>query len=99
MPSPSCAAFAATVLVVCSSGAVAQAAPPQPGASAPSSSLAGYRRYAEQPVEPWRESNDRVGRIGGWRAYAREAAGNAPPAASVPAPGGAHEGHAGHGAR
>jgi len=35
------------------------------------------RRAADEPV-PWREANDRVGRIGGWRAYAREA--NAPDA-------------------
>lgn len=34
----------------------------------------GYAPYAHQPVAPWRKSNDRVGEIGGWRAYAREAA-------------------------
>lgn len=31
------------------------------------------RRRADGTVTPWRESNDTVGRIGGWRAYAREA--------------------------
>lgn len=33
----------------------------------------GFRGYREQPVEPWRASNDRVREIGGWRAYAQEA--------------------------
>jgi len=45
------------------------------------SSLAQYRRYAEQPVLSWREANELVNRIGGWRAYAREAA--APPASAA----------------
>jgi len=47
------------------------------------STLSTYRRAGEFESVPWREANDRVGRIGGWRAYAREA--NAPdPAASAP---------------
>lgn len=32
-----------------------------------------YRTSAEQEVAPWRQTNDTAGRIGGWRAYAREA--------------------------
>jgi hypothetical protein len=50
------------------------------------SSLAAYRRFdAESSPQAWREANDAVDRIGGWRAYAREA--NAPaPAASAPGP-------------
>lgn len=36
------------------------------------SPLAAYRKFAEQPVGSWREANDNVGRVGGWRAYARE---------------------------
>lgn len=36
------------------------------------SPLRAYKAYADQPVESWLEANDRVGRIGGWRAYARE---------------------------
>lgn len=38
------------------------------------SALAGYRRQADDPAVPWKEANERVARIGGWRAYAREAA-------------------------
>lgn len=49
------------------------------------SALAGYRRFdAESPPLAWREANDRVERIGGWRAYAREA--SAPASAPAPAP-------------
>jgi hypothetical protein len=38
------------------------------------SPISGYQPYVDQPVQSWREANDRVGRIGGWRAYAKEAA-------------------------
>ena len=37
------------------------------------SAFARYRPYADQGVSSWREANDGVGRIGGWRVYAREA--------------------------
>lgn len=54
------------------------------------------RRTADSAVGPWRDANDRVARIGGWRAYAREAAAgaasSATPSPSVspsPLPGGA----------
>jgi hypothetical protein len=62
------------------------------------SAFRDYRPFAEHPTTSWRESNDLVGRIGGWQAYAREsqaAAGNAPsasgssvakPAAKAPLP-------------
>lgn len=46
------------------------------------SPLAVYRRAGELSVGSWREANDTVTRIGGWRTYAREAAA---PAASAPA--------------
>lgn len=36
------------------------------------SPFAGYRRYADGEVGPWRAVNDEVGRIGGWKVYARE---------------------------
>jgi len=36
------------------------------------SALENYQPYSAQQVLPWRESNDNVGRIGGWRAYAKE---------------------------
>jgi hypothetical protein len=37
------------------------------------SALSGYRRWSDDEAVPWREANDTVARIGGWRAYAREA--------------------------
>lgn len=32
-----------------------------------------YQLFIEQQVLPWKDSNDTVGKIGGWRFYAREA--------------------------
>ena len=63
------------------------------------SAFAFYRAVGDAPAAGWREANDIVARIGGWRAYAREAQAPAPmvappvpaPAAS-PSPGG-HQGH------
>jgi len=37
------------------------------------SSFSEYVPYSEQSIESWREANDRVGEIGGWRVYAKEA--------------------------
>jgi hypothetical protein len=37
------------------------------------SAFSRYRRAADDPAIPWRESNATAARIGGWRAYAREA--------------------------
>ena len=37
------------------------------------SAFSEYVPYSEQSIESWREANDRVGEIGGWRAYAKEA--------------------------
>jgi len=31
------------------------------------STLGGYQRHAEQPVGSWREANETVNRVGGWR--------------------------------
>jgi hypothetical protein len=46
------------------------------------SSLADYRAFSDEKLMPWKESNDNVGRIGGWRAYAKEA--QEPSGASMP---------------
>jgi hypothetical protein len=48
------------------------------------SALGQYQAYAEQAVTSWPQANATVQRIGGWRAYAKEAA--APPL-TPPAPG------------
>ena len=52
------------------------------------SALEGYQPFTDSKPVPWREANDNVGRIGGWRAYANEAQGTAP------AGQGPHSGHA-----
>lgn len=62
--------------------------PLNPGAAVPAathaSALARYRSAGDFKVGSWREANDAVTRIGGWRVYAREAA--QAEAATVPAP-------------
>lgn len=37
------------------------------------SSLATYRALSDEKPASWKETNDNVGRVGGWRAYAKEA--------------------------
>lgn len=51
------------------------------------SAFQGYRPHADTEVGSWVEANDTVGRIGGWRVYAKEAAApeTAAPAAQTPA--------------
>jgi hypothetical protein len=48
------------------------------------SAFSRYPRAAESKAIPWRDANDTTARIGGWRAYAREAQ-QPDPAASAPA--------------
>jgi len=58
--------------------------PLDPAASTPraayESVFDGYRRVGEIQRTPWKQANETVERIGGWRAYAREA--QAPEAAA-----------------
>lgn len=62
------------------------------------SPFSGYRAYTEEKPGSWKDANDTVGRIGGWRAYAKEAEEPQPTGERAPAGSGApaHEGHAGH---
>lgn len=52
------------------------------------SAFSGYRAISDEPAASWREANDLVARIGGWRVYAREsqqpAAAAQTPAATEP---------------
>ena len=43
-----------------------------------------YQPYTEEKIADWKQANDTAARIGGWRAYAKEAAEPAP--ARLPAP-------------
>ena len=73
------------------------AAPPEPLPTtqplAFQSALQGYQRYTDDKIVNWKAANDTTARIGGWRAYAKEAsapaATPAPAAAAVPATGAA----------
>ena len=71
-----------------------------------SSPFAAYRGYRDEPLRPWRDSNELARRLGGWKAFAggqepklgeREA--KPAKAEAQPAPAGSPEGHSGHGAR
>lgn len=83
--------------------AQAQSAPPESIAKSEityRSVFDGYQKYSDQSVGSWAASNTTVGKIGGWRVYAKEA--RQPDAATstekVPAPtqkSGAHDGHGG----
>ena len=50
------------------------------------SAFEGYQPFTDDPAGRWREANDTTARIGGWRAYAKEAAGAAPEKPVPPAP-------------
>ena len=74
----------AMALTAAAAPTVAQTTPPAPPPdpldarsvvppSVHSSALASFRRFVEVPVGSWREANETVTRIGGWRAYTREA--------------------------
>lgn len=88
-----CRAFAAAAGVAgaATAGGVAHHAPqPDPAlAAAPAAPLiyapvfAGYRPLLEDKATSWREANDQAARIGGWRAYAREARQPEPPASAA----------------
>ncbi len=66
-----------------------RADPLDPKASVPAlryeSSFDPYRRLSSEKPVSWREANDTVARIGGWRVYLREAQ-TVAPAASAPTP-------------
>jgi hypothetical protein len=58
------------------------------------SALSGYEAYKEQSVQPWKAANDKVGEIGGWRAYAKEIKSGQPGSAKDAAP--VTDPHSGH---
>lgn len=78
------------VLLLVAAGA-ARSAPPDPalpGAAVPAvvhrSAFADFRFFADAKPVPWRQANDQVAAIGGWRSYAREAARPESPASAAP---------------
>jgi hypothetical protein len=89
-------AFIAAALTACAAPvdpSLPKAGPLNPQADVPPavyrSSLADpAQRAADKPLD-WRQANEEVARIGGWRAYAREA--NAPASAPASSPTGAEK--------
>ena len=71
-----CSAFAATAFA---QQAPAPAVRPPAQDAVPSSvyrsAWSGYRPFADEKVISWKDANDEVRRIGGWRAYLRESQG------------------------
>ncbi|MCY7388256.1 MAG: hypothetical protein LH481_09370 [Burkholderiales bacterium] len=76
-------ASSARISVACISVACSQvvAAGPDPADAAAAipptiykSPFVDYRALGEDKNTPWKDANETVGKIGGWRAYAREAA-------------------------
>jgi hypothetical protein len=95
--------------------AAAQAAPKPPASGVDwhyASPITGYQGYRNTPIDAWSASNQTVKEIGGWRAYAKEAAADKPqtsapaaqPQTSAPAtqspgtqtPAPMHKPHGGH---
>lgn len=52
-----------------------------------------YQSWRDEPLQDWRQANERVGEIGGWRTYLREAQ---PGDGTADESGQAHHGHHGH---
>lgn len=50
------------------------------------SAFSSYQTFVDEPVVNWKSANDTVGRIGGWRAYAKEAAAVATKPSAQPGP-------------
>lgn len=88
--------LAAGLSAALAGAAMGQTPPPATATPAPAtefrSALDSYLPYTDEKIRSWKDANDTTARIGGWRAYAKEAQqGAAPDAASQPDP------HAGHG--
>ncbi len=64
------------------SAAIAAQPPTDAATTGFKSAMDGYQPYTDEATTNWKAANDTVAQIGGWRAYAKEAA--AEPATEVP---------------
>ena len=82
------AAFAQAPIVAPLASPSASAAPTSvsalPNATAASSAFDGYKPYTDEPVGNWKAVNDTVGKIGGWREYAKQSQPSGTPPAPAP---------------
>jgi hypothetical protein len=60
------------------------------------SALQDYQSFSEEKQLPWKQANETVRQIGGWREYAREAAPAAPSTAPAKQGEGKADPHRGH---
>ena len=71
---------------VSSASPISSASPTTPAPLAFKSAFEVYQPYTDDQTGNWRQANDTVERIGGWRAYAKEAAAEtAKPSPAAPA--------------
>ncbi len=83
---------AAGLLVLPAALALPLAAQPAPASVQPPapveyrSAFTGYQAFGDDQPVSWKEANDAVREIGGWRAYAKEAQAGQPAAQPAPTP-------------
>lgn len=89
LPSLFCSVFLAAQAFAQPTPAVGRPDPLDPKAAVPAlryeSATAQYRRLSDERIVSWRDANDAVARIGGWRVYARETQQAEPPTSASPA--------------
>ena len=89
LPSLLCSVFLTVQAIAQPTATVRRPDPLDPMATVPAlryeSGMAQYRRLSDEKAVSWRDANDAVARIGGWRVYAREAQQADPPAPAPPA--------------
>ena len=66
-------------------GASAQTRPTPATPQTDRSAFEAYQPFSEEKLLPWKDANDTVGHVGGWKAYAREAQGESVGAPATPA--------------
>lgn len=65
-----------SITVVASHASAQTTVPASPTAAIPvpfKSAFEGYQAYSDDKMTNWKAANDEVARIGGWRAYAKQA--------------------------
>lgn len=74
----------------------ALAAEPPARAQAMPAPFNHYQGWRDEPLQDWRQANERVGEVGGWRTYLRESQPTGDGAEPARSQGNGHHGHHGH---
>lgn len=89
--------LAAPALVACSLWTpMAHATEPPASAQAMPAPFNHYQGWRDEPLQNWRQANERVGEVGGWRTYLRESQPAGDGAEAGRPNGDGHHGHHGH---